>query len=126
MTLIELSQLYWLQKEVQMDERRLLALESKSNGINGMSDGYSDRTGTTATLTVQLKGIIAEKQFMVLNERIRLEQYIASVGDSQVRQIMTYRFVDGYTWGKVAFLLGGGNTADGVRKICKRYLQRNK
>ena len=126
MTLKELSQLHWLKREMMMDIRRLVEIETVYGGIAGEDNaGIADKTATTAVMIAELKETIVQKQFRVMSERIRLEQYIANVDDSFVRQLLTLRFVDGYSWKKVAMAAGGGNTADNVRMSCKRYLKRN-
>lgn len=126
MTLKELSQLHWLKREMMMDVRRLVEIETVYGGIAGEDNaGFADKTATTAVMIAELKETIVQKQFRVMSERIRLEQYIANVDDSFVRQVLTLRFVDGYSWKKVAMEVGGGNTADNVRMSCKRYLRRN-
>ena len=126
MTLKELSQLHWLKREMMMDIRRLVEIETVYGGIAGEDNvGFADITATTAVMIAELKETIVQKQFRVMSERIRLEQYIANVDDSFVRQVLTLRFVDGYSWKKVAMEVGGGNTADNVRMSCKRYLRRN-
>lgn len=123
MTLRELSQLHWLKREVLMDTRRLMELESMYNGITGTTDtGIMDRTAATAIMIAELKETLTVKQCKVLEERTRLEQYIASVDNSFMRQILTLRFVDGYSWQKVAMEVGGNNTADSIRKACKRFI----
>lgn len=123
MTLKELSQLYWLRREVIMDARRLIELETMMNGISGMTEtGIKDRTGETAVEIEELRNILADKQYKALMERNKLEQYIASVDDSYMRQILTLRFVDGNSWKKVAMEMGGNNTADGIRKACRRFI----
>lgn len=126
MTLKELSQLHWLKREMMMDIRRLVEIETVYGGIAGEDNaGIADKTATTAVMIAELKETIVQKQLRVMSERIRLEQYIANVDDSFVRQVLTLRFVDGYSWKKVAMEVGGGNTADNVRMSCKRYLRRN-
>jgi len=58
-------------------------------------------------------------------ERNRLERYIASIDDSLLRQIFTYRFVNGLAWEQVAACVGGGNSAGSVKMACHRYLRRD-
>lgn len=38
-------------------------------------------------------------------EREEIEQYIDAVEDSQLRQILHYRFIKGYSWAKVSILM---------------------
>lgn len=51
--------------------------------------------------------------------------YIMNIRDEQTQLIFRYRFINGYSWVKVAMELGGGNTDDSVRKRVDRYLQKN-
>ena len=87
MTLKELSQLYYLNREIEMDKKRLQELEvlavSISPNLTGMprSPGVSDKVGRYAAEIADLKGIIEtlqrqmERQFM---ENFRLmQQYFA-------------------------------------------------
>lgn len=51
-----------------------------------------------------------------------IEEYIAGIEDSVMRQIIRYRYIDGLSWRQVAIRVGGGNTEDGVRKAQDRFL----
>ena len=131
MTKKELSQLYYLNREIELDLRRLQELESMVSGpraqnLTGMphAPGYGDAM-RLADEIVDLKAIIAAKQLQCIHERNRLERYIADINDSLTRQVFTLRFINGLTWFQVAMSIGGGNTAEGVRKTCDRYLQHN-
>lgn len=131
MTLQEMSQLYYLNREIEMDKRRLQELEAKAlpgaQALTGMPHGTDvvDIVGDCAAEIADLRGIIEAKHQQCLYERSRLERYIAGVDDSFLRQVMTYRFVNGLPWQQVAACIGGGNTGDGCRKAVKRYLERN-
>lgn len=129
MTLKELSQLYYLNREIEMDKKRLQELEvlavSISPNLTGMprSPGVSDKVGRYAAEIADLKGIIEAKHQQCLYERSRLERYIASIDDSLLRQVLTYRFVNGLPWEQVAACVGGSNTAGSVKMMCYRYLK---
>lgn len=131
MTLKELSQLYYLNREIEMDKRRLQELEVKalpgSQVLTGMphTPGVKDKVGECAAEIADLRGIIEAKHQQCLYERSRLERYISSIDDSLLRQIFTYRFINGLPWRQVAACIGGGNTEDGCRKAVQRYLERN-
>ena len=131
MTLKELSQLYYLNREIEMDQRRLRELEARAlpgaQVITGMphGSGVADIVGRYAAEIADLRGIIEAKHQQCLYERSRLERYIADIDDSLLRQIFTYRFVNGLPWLQVAACIGGGNTADSVRVACNRYLEKN-
>lgn len=130
MTVKELSQLFYLGREIEMDRRRLAELEEMADSLSSPSmdgmphaPGYGDKIARCVAEIVDLQAIIAAKQQQCLYERSRLERYIASVPDSLTRQIFTLRFVEGKTWGQVAAAIGGGNSEDSVKKACYRYLR---
>lgn len=132
MTLKELSQLYYLNREIERDKQRLEALRSKSTSLSGQSlTGMPSGTSIDGSSIdryiaeiVDLEAIISAKITQCLHERNRLERYIADIPDSLTRQIFTLRFINGLSWVQVAWHLGGYNTADSVRMTCNRYIER--
>lgn len=129
MTKKELSQLYWLNREIEAYQKRLEELEAlasspKPLNYDGMPhmSGYGDALARCVAEIVDLKAIIAAKQLQCIHERNRLERYIADIPDSLTRQIFALRFINGLTWYQVAMHIGGSNTEDSVRKACDRYL----
>ncbi len=130
MTLKELSQLYYLNREIEMDRRRLRELErgtipAQSAEREKIDGGRADVVGLRAAEIADLRGIIEAKHQQCLYERSRLERYISSIDDSLLRQIFIYRFINGLPWRQVAACVGGGNTDDACRKAVRRYLERN-
>lgn len=131
MTVKELSQLYYLNREIEADQQRLDELEvrvssPKSPNYDGMphAPGYSDSLSRMVAEIVDLKALIAAKQLQCIHERNRLERYISSIPDSLTRQIFALRFINGLSWYQVAMHIGGGNTEDSVKKVCYRYLNK--
>lgn len=131
MTLKELSQLYHLTREIEMDRRRLEELEAKAEPgaqrLTGMphSPSPSNKLEDCAIEIAELREIIQPKLKLCVQERIRLERYISGIEDSVTRQIFVCRFVDGLSWDQVAEIVGGGNSAGSVKKICYRYLKKH-
>ena len=125
----ELSQLYYLNREIERDKRRLAELEvgaqSCTAKITGMphGSGVSDKIGNFAAEIADLRGIIDANISRCWYELNRLNRYIAVIDDSLTRQIFTLRFVNGLPWQQVACSIGGDNTADGVRKVVTRYVE---
>lgn len=127
MTLRELSQLYFLRREIEMDERRLLELREKSNsppsprigGITGAGNSES-RIERYAEIIAALETVIEDKRERCAEERLRLEQYIADIPDSFLRQIFTLRFIGGLSWVQVAVRLHTSTAA--VKMMCYRYI----
>lgn len=54
-----------------------------------------------------------------------IQAYINRIADSEVRYIFKLRYIDGYSWQKVAFALGGYDES-GPRKKHNRYLAEHK
>lgn len=130
MTLKELSQLYYLNREIENDCRRLEELEAKlsspsSPNLSGMprSTAYGNKIESSVADIIDLRAIIAAKQQQCIYERSRLMRYITEIDDSLTREIFTFRFVNGLSWRQVAASVGGNNTAENVRQICSRYIR---
>lgn len=130
MTLKELSQLYYLTREIETDQKRLEELEqiagtpslSHLTGMPHAPNKNDSKVERLAAEIVDLQAIIAARQIQCIHERARLERWISAIPDSLTRQIFTLRFVDGMSWVEVAVQIGGGNTVEGVKKRCYRYL----
>ena len=58
-------------------------------------------------------------------ELLYLRRYIASIDDALTRRIFELRYVDRCSWDQVARKVGGGNTAEAVRKRHNRYIRRH-
>ena len=132
MTVKELSQLYWLNKEIEADQKRLEELEhlasapsiSRLTGMPHAPNRTDSKVERLAAEIVDLKAIIAARQIQCIHERARLERWISAIPDSLTRQVFYYRFVDGMSWSQVAQSIDGGNTEGSVKMICYRYLKK--
>lgn len=128
MTNRELNQLYWLNREIARDKQRLqeliAAATDTASKITGLphASGVSDKTALAVEIAY-LKGVIESKIQQSYYEYNRLITYINSIEDSYIRQILTLRYVNGLSWQQIAHHMGGGNTSDGVRMACNRYLR---
>lgn len=129
MTRKELSQLYYLNREIEQDKQRLAKLESLSAdiemGILGLPFfiDFDDTKELQAEIT-DIRNIIAAKTNLCIAEYNRLMRYITTVDDSYIRQILTFRYIDGFSWVQVAMHIGGGNTEDSVRMAHNRFFQK--
>lgn len=106
MTEQELSKYYWLKKEIKDLEDRL-----KEFGY-GLSATKLDKeiSGITSTESIQEKRIIIIEKWIsarvsALEEYLKIESYIESVEDSEIRQIMRYRFLDLRKWNEIDKLM---------------------
>lgn len=131
MTIKELSQLYYLNREIEGDQKRLAELEATcapaAAPLTGLprAPGVGSPTEQLAVEIADLKAIILAKQIQCIHERARLERYIAAIDDSETRWVCTLRFVNGLPWAQVAAHLGNGQTVDRVKKVCYRYLNKS-
>ena len=131
MTRKELSQIYYLKREIHNDEQRLIELESAATGItqniSGMpgSGRLSDKTALGAEIA-DLKNIIHNKKEMCIAHYNRIMRYVAGIDDSFMRQIITYRHIDMMKWRDIAQKIGGGNSEDGIRKAYSRFVDKDK
>ena len=130
MTKKELSQLYYLKKEIKEQQRRLKELEILATNctanVTGLpnGNGVSDKIANYATEIADLKSLLdlnLKKCFYELN---RLDRFIQSIDDPLLRQIITYRFINGYSWAKISYTIGGNNTPDGLRIKMMRFLDK--
>lgn len=128
MTKKELSQLYYLKKEIKEQQRRIAELEAAatncSTKITGLPSGkgISDKIGNYAAQIADLKALLdlnLKKCFYELN---RLDRFIQSVEDPLIRQILLYRFEKHMSWRQIARAIGGNNTSESLRKKLYRYL----
>lgn len=127
----ELSQLYYLKREIRSDERRLQDLKDAATkitqSISGMpgSGRKSDKTAIAAEIS-DLEKIISSKKRMCIAHYNMIARYVAGIDDSMMRQIVMYRHLDMMKWRDIAQKIGGGNTEDGIRKAYTRYLEKEK
>ena len=106
MTEKELSKYYWLRKEIKDLEERLAEFGY------GVSATKLDKeiSGITSTESIQEKRIIIIEKWIsarvsALEEYLKIESYIESVEDSEIRQIMRYRFLDLKKWNDIDKLM---------------------
>ncbi len=130
MTIKELSQLYYLNREIEQLAQELAEKESAATSattkITGLphAGSMSDKAALWAAIA-DARTIIEAKQKICVAEYNKLIRYIASVEDSMMRQILTLRFVNGLSWRQVANHIGGNNTEDGVRMAATRFIEAN-
>lgn len=128
MTKKELSQIYYLNREVKMWQRELdeisLVRSPPLEDNGGRSAGTSDSTANAVQRREQIQTIISGKLAEIQLKLAEMMDFINSIPDSQTRQIFTYRCINGMSWNEVADRVGG-NTEDSVRKVFTRYCRKN-
>lgn len=128
MTKKELSQYYYLGKEIRADERRLKELEAKATSVTQKikptpgGGGAGDKIGFYAPQIAEQKQLIELKMRQCIILQNKILKYINGIESSFMRQIFTHRYIDCYSWTRIAVNIGGNNTADSVRKAHDRFL----
>jgi hypothetical protein len=131
MTRKKLEQVYHLNNELKMWQRRLAELQadialspkvmdgmpySKTNGVGSPTEEKAIRL---AELAKVIEGKISEIQIALTD----IEIFISSVDDSLTRQILEYRCCKLKSWQEVAEKIGEGYTAESTRQIYHRFLK---
>ena len=128
MTKQELSQLYYLNREIEEEKRKLDELETAATNITTKITGMphvtdmSRKSENLSILIAEQRDLIELKVKQSVIEYNRINRYIADVGDTLMRLILSYRYINGLTWNQVAANIGGNNTADSVRVAHDRFL----
>ena len=129
MTKKELSQLYYLKKEIKEQQRRIAELEAAATkctaNISGMPSGkgISDKVGQYAAQIADLKAILdlnLKKSFYELN---KLTRYIESIEDSEMKLIFSFRYIQNMSWYEISKNLGSLGDGSTERKKHNRFLK---
>jgi hypothetical protein len=135
----ELSQCYYLNKEIRQLERELKELDGKEYkqiNLTGMPHGFgiTDDVARIATQRAELHRLISLKLEECMIARARIERFINDVEDSETRMILRLRHINGLSWENIAAALipldDNGNEIDCMEKHrttiyrkYKRYLE---
>lgn len=130
MTRNELKQIYYLNNEIRMWKKELEKICNvsliKSPIISltpSSTKNNNDMVSDLSTKITDLELIIKDKLREIELQKEKTITYISKIDDSLIRQIIYYRDVKLMSWNQVAQKIGGGNTADSVRKLHSRFLK---
>lgn len=133
MTLELLEQYADMRREAQMWERELDELRKKNSVVKDTVRGsMSSFPYTSHPVTIQgvprpsKRFAAREKRLEERRERLaerlaEIDDFIDGLEDSQLRQIIQYRYVKGYSWVKTARLVNNKESA--VRMRVQRYFE---
>ena len=131
MTRKRLEQVYHLNKELAMWQRRLAELQAdialSPKVMDGMPYTQTNNVGSPteqkavrlAELAKVIEGKISEIQISLMD----IEIFISSIDDSLTRQIVMYRCCQLKSWQEVADRIGEGFTAEAVRQSYHRFVR---
>lgn len=125
MTKEELQQIFYINREIRMWQRELDKLRCKSlvrspvisdMPRGGQKNDMSEEIAQIADYEAIIKGLLAKAQL----RRKDIMDYIDSVEDALVRQIIFCRHISCMTWNEVADSVGG-NTEGSVKMTYNRF-----
>ena len=131
MTRKKLEQVFHLNNELKMWQRRLAELQAdialSPKVMDGMPFSQTNAVGSPteekaiklAEVAKVIEGKISEIQIALME----IEIFISSIDDSLTRQIVEYRCCKLKSWQEVADEIGEGYTAESVRQTYHRFLK---
>ena len=126
MTKKQLQQMRHYDSELRILRRHLADLEAQVGVSAIQCDGqpHGTKIGRPTELqAIALSDTIAHIRYLedqAATAKDQAWQFISSLGDSLLRQIIILRFIDGKSWFKVSEAIGGDMTAEACRKIFER------
>ena len=141
MTRKEVLQIYHYNKEIEKIERDIDELQErrrqledsvlrspKLDGMPRSAKGTSRPTEAAGMAAAEMKRLIDEQIHTIERYKYKIElkrkeiyEYITSLEDPQLEQIIMYRCINLCTWEQVAAFVGGQNTEDSVRMRFNRH-----
>ena len=110
MTKEELSSYYYLKKEIIQIEERIKEIDDtflSANRINGMryEKRLSNPQEQRMILIEKYDKRLEEKKDEALKELMKIEDFIDSINDPEIRMIFRYRYIELMEWNKIVMLV---------------------
>ena len=112
----------------KMEQEGYTVIDSVSGGNGGKQhfkiEGFPYSEYDTQMALLMLRKSQQEDVLEKIERQIALaEHYIYQIKSSTMRRMITYRYVNKYSWIKVAHSMGKHYTADGCRMAVERFLK---
>ena len=123
----ELNAHYQLRLRLNREQQTLRGLQGTAYpniGLNGMpkAPGVTDRVGNLAVEIADLRARLDDMSKEIEKQQKGISSFFETINDGNIRTMLRLRFIRCLTWGEVAGVIGGGNTEEGVKTACYRYL----
>ncbi|MEG0430287.1 MAG: hypothetical protein RSA49_04210 [Anaerovoracaceae bacterium] len=104
------------------EQRLQINLGIPNTTMDGMprTSSHPDEAGDNIANDIDIQSRIDALIEELMNRQKRIVEFIASIDDSMLRQIVNYRCLQLLSWNEVALKIGGKNTAESVRLIYHR------
>ena len=103
--------------EQELDE---LILRSSAHEGTGRSNAVSD---SVAQIVLRREKTRERIKYLTAKKNA-VEAYLTECSD-YYGLLLRWHYVEGRTWAAIAMTVGGGNTEDGIKKACHRYVIKN-
>jgi seryl-tRNA synthetase len=129
MTLKEMNKAIEIHKQLDEAYEAVEALRAaagpKAKVITGMPSGSSvyDKVGEFAVEIADMTTEIGRMEDELKRAQDRNAVFVATIPNVKTRTVFNLRFVHCLMWKEVAAAMGPYCTADGVYKICRKYLR---
>ena len=110
-----------------MQEALRSAAEPGAQVLTGMphTPGYADRIGDLAAEIADISSTIEALQGRISCFDTEIQTFIETIPDNFTRMIFRLRLFHVLSWGEIATVLGGRNTASGAYSIYYRYIKKH-
>ena len=128
MTEKQLNQIFYLSKEKKMWEDKLKSLtEVKAIGYENSGAGRGSNISSPviqlAEQREKMRDIISAKLAEISFAEKEILEYIDTIDDSLIRQIMIHRHIELKSWAQIAKELSSSSTPDSLRMMHNRYIK---
>ena len=131
MTRNDLEKVYYLKKELEMWRKRYEELVADMSQDTVAADGLPHSVTNNIGRPTENKAILIADHVELIREHMQkiglaireVEQFVATIDDPLIRQIVTLRCVDCLSWGEVAERIGNTATAENTRLIYHRFIK---
>lgn len=131
MTIKDLSQYYYISKNIEKRKRRLEELNSsilsssKISEIKVSSSNYGDdSTSRIAIKIAELKSLLQEDYKKLINEEIKINTFVNTIESEEIKFIIISRFIEFNTWDDIADKMHFTRTAPYYK--LKKYLREDR
>lgn len=120
-TINQLRQYRHIKANILLLKTELDELILKSNACDGgRSGGKSD---TVPRIVLEREK--TQRRIDVLTERKNAVDAYLRECDDYFGLLLRWHYVEGRTWASIAMTVGGGNTDNGIRMACHRFVRQN-
>lgn len=123
------------QKEIKELENKINKLEAESNIFSIVESSSLKPPFQKCNIKIEhidynkkkalnyYRDILQNRYDRLLEQQTRVEEFIDRIPTSRLRRIFAYKYIENFTWQKVAYIIGGKATSESVRKEHDRFLE---